>query len=131
MTVVGEAGVGKSRLLDEFASWLELRPEAILYLKGRSVPDLEIVPRGLLRELFAYRFEILDDDPRADVAEKLRDGLAPLEPAEADVVGQWLGLRPRARRDAGATSPAATTSAPSPRRCSSATSGPARDRGRR
>ena len=65
MTIVGEPGAGKSRLLDEFAAWVDLRPEEVLYLKGRSVPDLEIVPRGLLRELFSYRFEILDDDPRA------------------------------------------------------------------
>ena len=52
MTVVGEAGGGKSRLLDEFVAWLDLRPERIVYLKGRSVPDHH-VPRGLLRELFS------------------------------------------------------------------------------
>jgi tetratricopeptide (TPR) repeat protein len=92
VTVVGEPGAGKSRLLDEFAAWLDLRPEVILYLKGRSVPDLENVPRGLLRELFSHRFEIVDDDPRAVVAAKLRDGLDPLDHREADLVGQWLGF---------------------------------------
>ena len=92
VTIVGEPGAGKSRLLDEFAAWVDLRPETVLYLKGRSVPDLEIVPRGLLRELFAYRFEILDDDPRATVADKLLDGLAPLDARDAHIVGRWLGF---------------------------------------
>src|SRR5204863_1782630 len=30
VTILGEAGVGKSRLLDELSAWLELRPERIL-----------------------------------------------------------------------------------------------------
>ena len=38
VTVIGEPGAGKSRLLDEFADWLDLRPESVLYLKGRSSP---------------------------------------------------------------------------------------------
>ena len=92
MTIVGEPGAGKSRLLDEFAAWVDLRPETVLYLKGRSVPDLEIVPRGLLRELFSYRFEILDDDSRGTVAAKLLDGLAPLDVRDAHIVGRWLGF---------------------------------------
>ena len=92
VTILGEAGVGKSRLLDELSAWLELRRERILYFKGRSVPDLQWVPRGLLRELVAQRFEIFDDDPRSVVAEKLRSELHPLDQRAADLVGFWLGF---------------------------------------
>jgi class 3 adenylate cyclase/tetratricopeptide (TPR) repeat protein len=92
VTVTGEAGAGKSRLLDEFAEWLELRPEAVYYMKGRSVPDLQAVPRSLLREAFADRFDVYVDDEPKEVATKLRAGLQPLTGREADVVGQWLGF---------------------------------------
>jgi class 3 adenylate cyclase/tetratricopeptide (TPR) repeat protein len=92
VTVVGEAGAGKSRLLYELVNWIELQPEAVIYFKGRAGPDLQAAPRGLLRELFAYRFDISDDDPRATVVEKLRWGLAPLDERAADVVGHWLGF---------------------------------------
>lgn len=92
VTVRGEPGAGKSRLLHEFVAWLDLRPEGIYYLKGRAVPGLQVVPRGLLRELFAFRFEVFDDDPRPVVATKLRAGFAPLDPDAVDVLGHWLGF---------------------------------------
>ena len=92
VTVIGEAGAGKSRLLEEFANWLELRPESVYYLKGRSVPDLQAVPRSLMREVFADRFEIYIDDEPGDVVAKLRSGLHPLTWREADVAGHWLGF---------------------------------------
>jgi class 3 adenylate cyclase/tetratricopeptide (TPR) repeat protein len=92
VTVVGEAGAGKSRLLDEFSAWLDLRPEAVLYLKGRSIPDLKAVPRGLLRELFAYRFDITEDEPGSTAAAKLRAGFAPLDAEQAEITSRWLGF---------------------------------------
>ena len=36
ITVVGDAGVGKSRLIYEFDNWLELIPEYLFYFKGRA-----------------------------------------------------------------------------------------------
>ena len=91
--VVGEAGVGKSRLLYEFDNWLELRPETILYFKGRSTPNLQSVAYSLFRDLFATRFDILDSDSAAVALEKFRAGMAGiLSPEQADIVGYWLGF---------------------------------------
>ncbi|WP_374688785.1 AAA family ATPase, partial [Promineifilum sp.] len=93
VTVVGEAGVGKSRLLYEFDNWLELRPETVWYFKGRATPNLRNVPHSLFRDLFAFRFQILDSDSAAVALEKFRAGMAgALEAARADIIGHWLGF---------------------------------------
>jgi class 3 adenylate cyclase len=44
VTIVGEAGVGKSRLLDEFDIWSELRPERFWFFKGRASSTTQTVP---------------------------------------------------------------------------------------
>ena len=93
VTVVGEAGVGKSRLLYEFDNWLELRPEVVRYFKGRATPNTQHVPYSLFRDLLANRFGILDSDSVAVALDKFRRGMAgALEPELADVVGHWLGF---------------------------------------
>lgn len=93
LMIVGEAGVGKSRLLYEFDNWLELQPESIFYFKGRATPNTQSVAYSLFRDLFAFRFGILDSDPTAVALQKFRHGMAGvLEPERADVVGHWLGF---------------------------------------
>lgn len=76
VTVVGDAGIGKSRLLYEFDRWLASRPEPVTAFKGRAGQQMMDVPFGLLRELLAYRFGILSSDPAAEARRKLEDGLA-------------------------------------------------------
>jgi class 3 adenylate cyclase/tetratricopeptide (TPR) repeat protein len=93
VTIVGEAGVGKSRLLYEFENWVELLPEGVFYLRARALASRQAVPYGVIRDLLASRFEIVESDERADVTAKLRRGFAPhLTADEADVVGHWLGF---------------------------------------
>src|SRR5690606_19921524 len=92
-TILGEAGVGKSRLLYEFDNWVELRPEPIFYFKGRATANTQNVPYALFRDLFANRFEILESDSIAVALDKFRGGMAGvLEPDLAEVVGHWLGF---------------------------------------
>ena len=93
VTVIGEAGVGKSRLLYEFDNWIELRPEEITYFKGRGTPNTQHVPYSLFRDLFALRFDILDSDSAAVALEKFQAGMAgSLDPAHAAIAGHWLGF---------------------------------------
>ena len=93
VTIAGEAGVGKSRLLYEFDNWLQLRPETIRYFKGRATPNTQHVSYSLFRNLFTFRFEILDSDSAAVALQKFRAGMAGfLESEQADITGQWLGF---------------------------------------
>ncbi len=104
VAIVGEAGVGKSRLLYEFDHWVDLRPERVRYFKGRATPALQGVPYSLWRDLFAFRFDILDSDSPAVALSKFRHGFvgtrsvaeatADLEQLanQADIVGHWLGF---------------------------------------
>ncbi|MDM7856354.1 ATP-binding protein [Cellulomonas alba] len=117
VTVVGDAGVGKSRLVFELDRWLTERPENTWWLRGRASPGDVDRPLALLRDVLAGRCGIAASDAPAVVRRKLRagfaaphrppDSLAPEdllafddavvdldEPRvrEADVVGAWLGF---------------------------------------
>ncbi len=91
--VVGDAGVGKSRLLYEFRNWIELRRERVFMFSGRALLGRSGQALGLMRDVLATRFDIVLSDPPDVVVKKLRHGLAPvLGDDEAEIVGQWLGF---------------------------------------
>ena len=55
VTIVGEAGLGKSRLLYEFENWVDLQSQQVLLYRGRARLETRRLPYGLLRDLFAFR----------------------------------------------------------------------------
>jgi class 3 adenylate cyclase len=75
-TVVGDAGMGKSRLTYEFTQWIELHPRHFWYFAGRASPETANSPYGLLKDLFCQRFEIGDGDSTAAVHAKFERGVA-------------------------------------------------------
>lgn len=98
ITLVGEAGVGKSRLLYEFDRWCEGQPDSPWYFMGRSSPQMEKVPYSLLRDILSFRFGILESDGAAVAREQLERGVAGFLPDDAHAVekahfiGQLIGL---------------------------------------
>ena len=96
VSLVGEAGLGKSRLLLEFDHWLELRPEGVWLFHGRARPHGRNIPYGLLRDVFAWRFEILDSDSQALAQAKLARGFEALFGKRAEeqtsLIGELIGL---------------------------------------
>jgi class 3 adenylate cyclase/tetratricopeptide (TPR) repeat protein len=92
-TIVGDAGVGKSRLLYEFERSLDQVPEDISFFRGRATSETESTPFGLIRRMLSLRFGILESDNSIEVREKFRAGMAGvLDPDQAEQIGQLLGL---------------------------------------
>lgn len=96
ITIIGEAGVGKSRLLDEFMQ--QHLPEAdahgeLCVLVGRSAPEQYQRSYGVLRNLFAAHLGIQESDTAAQVSERFQTGLAPdLSPGQVERIAQLLGF---------------------------------------
>ena len=84
VSIVSEAGVGKSRLLHEFESWVETRPERCLLFRARATPQTRAQPYCLVRDLFAGHAQILDDDGLDIARRKLEDALLPLFTGEPE-----------------------------------------------
>ncbi|MFL7868007.1 MAG: adenylate/guanylate cyclase domain-containing protein [Anaerolineales bacterium] len=97
VTITGEAGIGKSRFLDEFENWLDLQPVQVGFFKGRATLETQNQPYALFRDMFAFRFEILDDDPVQVVRQKFSDGFQQAiqnggkSELKAHLVGHLLG----------------------------------------
>ena len=96
VTILGEAGIGKSRLLAEFESHLP-GDLTINIFRARASLENADVPHSLLRDLVERCFEIRSDDPVPVVRDKLAAGLGahfakgPTRAAKVDVVGRFLG----------------------------------------
>jgi class 3 adenylate cyclase/tetratricopeptide (TPR) repeat protein len=79
LIVSGEPGIGKSRLLYEYRDWIETESTIrVRWFEGRCIPDTAERPLGLIRDLFANRFEISDDDDPEEVGRKLAAGFGEL-----------------------------------------------------
>jgi class 3 adenylate cyclase/tetratricopeptide (TPR) repeat protein len=103
VTMIGPAGVGKSRLMWEVIGALAARPEPPAIRVGHCPAYGARIGYWALAEVIRAQFEIVDtDDPQA-AWEKLRDGIQQLvsgaetdEPAErlAAMVARPLGIEP-------------------------------------
>ncbi|MBI5031035.1 MAG: tetratricopeptide repeat protein [Chloroflexi bacterium] len=98
VTIIGEAGVGKSRLLYEFGNRVDLMTEKLCLFRGRASEETSRLPYALLRDLFAFRFEIADSDPLSLAHEKLEQGIVGWMRNDADAmmkahfIGHLIGL---------------------------------------
>jgi len=85
VTVVGEPGVGKSRLVAELLAYIEAKPEITRWKQGRCLPYGEGITFWALGEIVKAEAGILESDSAQVAAAKLEVAVSPEEPDR-----QWL-----------------------------------------
>jgi class 3 adenylate cyclase len=88
VTVVGEPGVGKSRLCAELFSYIEERPGLTRWRQGRCLPYGEGIAFWALGEVVKAECGILESDSPAEAASKLERALPEDDPDRV-----WLKAR--------------------------------------
>ncbi len=88
VTIVGEPGVGKSRLVAELFVYLETKPELTRWRQGRCLPYGEGITFWALGEIVKAEAGILESDSAEVAAAKLEAAVSPDEPER-----RWLVQR--------------------------------------
>lgn len=95
-TVIGDAGLGKSRLLAEFQAALQSQAQAAGLWRASSHPQALYQPYGLLRDLLFWQLGVRDSDTQAQAQQTFATALLPFFGAAAEeqtaLLGQLIGL---------------------------------------
>jgi class 3 adenylate cyclase/tetratricopeptide (TPR) repeat protein len=91
VTVVGEPGVGKSRLVWEFHSFIEAQPELVNWRQGHCLPYGEGVSFWALGEVLKAHAGILEFDDSTAAGAKLANAVAGAVDDQAE--RQWFAAR--------------------------------------
>ena len=71
VTIVGEAGVGKSRMIDELRELVEERDDLVVWRQGRCLPDGDGIAFWALGEIVKAEAGILESDSPGQAEAKL------------------------------------------------------------
>ena len=91
VTVIGEPGAGKSRLLHEFKAVLDLRPDDMWWKQGRCLPYGEGITFWALGEIVKAQAGILESDSEAAADRKLHHAVATL--IDDAALAEWVVSR--------------------------------------
>jgi class 3 adenylate cyclase/tetratricopeptide (TPR) repeat protein len=90
VTITGEPGVGKSRLVAEFRTVVDEQPDLVLWRQGRCLPYGEGITFWALGEIVKAQASILDSDKPEEASKKLA---AAVRAAEEPSEREWLEAR--------------------------------------
>lgn len=88
VTLVGEPGVGKTRLCSELLSYIDKRPGGVVWRQGRSLPYGEGIAFWALGEIVKAQCGILESDSTEAASARLDEAVAADDPDRA-----WLTAR--------------------------------------
>lgn len=97
VTIIGESGIGKSRLLYEFQNYLDLQDTEVWLFRARTPPTVYTLPYSLIRDVFIFRAQILSSDPIGAAREKLVQMVQQFIPGtrgeeHAHLIGHFFGF---------------------------------------
>jgi class 3 adenylate cyclase/tetratricopeptide (TPR) repeat protein len=75
ISLVAEAGIGKSRVLFEFGKWLDIQHQQVHIFRGRAAQETSQIPYSLLRGILSSAFEIQENDRASVARQKLERGI--------------------------------------------------------
>ena len=107
VTVVGEPGVGKSRLVWEFREEIDRRPDLVRWRQGRCLPYGEGITFWALGEIVKAEAGVLETDSAAQALEKLTHAVA--EAIEDESERAWFTERREGKRSSSACAPSPFT----------------------
>jgi class 3 adenylate cyclase len=90
--IIGEPGMGKSRLLSDACDALDLRPERFRWLRARAFQGDEKHAFMLVRRMWFDCFQIAEDDPLAEAEARWLEQFAALRGPDREEAAQALGL---------------------------------------
>jgi class 3 adenylate cyclase/tetratricopeptide (TPR) repeat protein len=91
VTLVGEAGVGKTRLLRELGQWLDDEPDLVYWRQGRCLPYGEGIAFWALGEIVKAQAGILESDETDAAAGKLSVSVEAVVPEASEQ--EWIRTR--------------------------------------
>jgi class 3 adenylate cyclase/tetratricopeptide (TPR) repeat protein len=91
VTVIGEPGVGKSRLVAEFRTFVDYQPEIVFWRQGRCLPYGEGITFWALGEVVKGQAGILESDSPEQASEKLSSSVQAV--IEEGSEREWLEAR--------------------------------------
>jgi class 3 adenylate cyclase len=91
VTIAGEPGVGKSRLVSELSRFVDDQPDLVYWRQGRSLPYGEGITFWALGEIVKAQAGILESDSSEEAGNKLEAAIAALTEAASE--RSWLRSR--------------------------------------
>lgn len=95
LTLIGEAGLGKSRLIEEFkalAGDQDANGPAVQWVESRGISFETARPYGLFQQHLRYAYGLKEDDPSDTVREKISRAFSNLDPGNLSAILKTIEL---------------------------------------